>query len=64
MKCTVTITNYPSPCYPYKFDWKFDGSSYRRSEVFADKELAMAYAKALYSNTSIVDKTIADEQKT
>lgn len=59
MKCTVTVTDYPSPFYPYKLEWKFKGSSFNRSEVFANKDRAISYARCLYSDTTIVDKTVA-----
>ena len=56
-KATVTITNYPSPFYPYQLDWKIEGSTFRRTEVFANKENAIQYAKSYYKDTKIVDRT-------
>ena len=58
MKFTVTITDYPSPFYPFQFEWKADSDSgFKRTEVFANKDNAILFAKSLYKNTTIVDKT-------
>lgn len=61
MKQTITIENYNSKYFPYIAKWKVGKVTH--SDVFVRKEYAIEHMKARFRDASIVDKTIANEDK-